>query len=357
MPHGMPRDEPLPRLMHLMLSKEQGGAERFFMKLARAMDTRGVPQRLVVEPGLPWEAEARSDGLDVAPIAFGGLREPFARRALARSVRDFRPDIVLAWMGRSAKRLPQRSGVDAHINCVRYGGYFGLKQAGRADHVIVNTPDLATYVADKGVAADRVHVCVNFGGLTPMAAASREPLDTPEGAPLVLALGRLVEKKGFDTLLLALVQVPDHYLWLAGAGAENEALHALAAELGIADRVRFLGWRDDQAALLAAADVVCVPSRSEPFGNVVVEAWASGTPLVATRSEGPGWLVTDDEDGLLVPIDDADSLASAFQRLAADPGLGDRLAAKGRETHAAHYSKDAVVARYLDLFAALRVAG
>ncbi|MEM7566119.1 MAG: glycosyltransferase [Pseudomonadota bacterium] len=350
----MPATPPPLRLMHLMLSKEQGGAERFFMKLARAMDARGVPQRLVVEPGLPWEAEARADGLDVAPIAFGGWREPLARRALSRAVRSFRPDIVLAWMGRSAKRLPQRRAGETHINCVRYGGYFGLKQAGKADHVIVNTPDLATYVADQGVDPGTVHVCVNFGGLDAAAPASRAALDTPEGAPVVLALGRLVEKKGFDVLLRAVAKVPDHYLWLAGAGAEKDALEALAAELSLADRVRFLGWRDDQAALLAAADVVCVSSRSEPFGNVVVEAWASGTPLVATRSEGPGWLVTDEEDGLLVPIDDADSLASAFQRLAADPGLAERLAAKGRETHAAHYSQDAVVRRYLDLFASLK---
>ena len=342
--------QPVPRLMHLMLSKEQGGAERFFMKLARAMDEAGVPQRLVVEPGMPWCGEAQAAGLDVAPIAFGGLREPFARRALARAVAEFRPDAVLAWMGRSAKRLPKGD----HLNLVRYGGYFGLKHAHHADHVIVNTPDLASYVAKAGVPEPRIHVCVNFGGLSPAEPVARETLGTPHGAPLVLALGRLVEKKGFDVLLRAIAATPDHYLWLAGSGEEEGALQALTIELGLTERVRFLGWRDDPAALLAAADVVCVPSRSEPFGNVVVEAWAAGTPLVATRSEGPGWLVTDEEDGLLVPVDDAAALTRAFQRLAADPGLGERLVAKGRETHRARFSTEAVVTRYLDLIAQLQ---
>ena len=336
--------------MHLMLSKEQGGAERFFMKLARAMDGASVPQRLVIEPGMPWCNEARAAGLDVAPIAFGGLKEPFARRALARAAREFRPDAVLAWMGRSAKRLPRGD----HLNLVRYGGYFGLKHAHRADHVIVNTPDLASHVAKAGVPASRIHVCVNFGGLGQAEPVARDTLGTPQGAPLVLALGRLVEKKGFDVLLRAIAATPDHYLWLAGSGEEEGALQALTVELGLTERVRFLGWRDDQAALLATADVVCVPSRSEPFGNVVVEAWAAGTPLVATRSEGPGWLVTDEEDGLLVPIDDVAALARALQRLAADMGLSERLVARGRETMRARFSTEAVVARYLDLIAELR---
>ena len=322
------------------------------MKLATAMDARGVPQRLVVEPSMPWCAQAKDAGLDVAPIAFGGLGEVFARRALAGAVRSFRPDAVLAWMGRSAKRLPK----GPHLNLVRYGGYFGLKHVGRADHVLVNTPDLASYVAQKGVPSERVHVCVNFGGLATATPVDRAMMGTPLDVPLVLALGRLVPKKGFDVLLEAIAKLSSHHLWLAGSGEEETSLRALAQKLDIEDRVHFLGWRDDQAALLAAADMVCVPSRSEPFGNVVVEAWASRTALVATRSEGPGWLVTDEENGLLVPIDDADALAAALARVAADPDLADRLVDSGEATHRARYSEDAVIARYLDLIAALRSA-
>lgn len=347
---------PLPRLMHIMISRNIGGAETFFTKLAREMHARGVPTRVVTEPSMPWTDDLIADGIDTVPIAFGGLTEPLARARLRRAVNDFRPDAVLAYMGRSAKRLPRRKGGDTHINMVRYGGYFGLKHAAHADHAIGLTPALVDYIAEQGMPRERVHLAVNFGGLTPTAPVPRASLDTPEGVPLVLALGRFVPKKGFDTLLRALAGTPDHHLWLGGIGDEEAALKAVTAELGIGERVRFLGWRQDRAALLAAADMCCVPSRSEPFGSVVVESWITGCPLVATRSEGPGWMVSDGEDGLLVDIDDVEGLGTALMRVANEEGLAARLAAAGRATHDARFSADAVCARYVDLIRTLTPA-
>ena len=100
--------------------------------------------------------------------------------------------------------------------------------------------------------------------------------------------------------------------------------------LGIAERVRFLGWRDDVPALLAAADILVCPSRHEPLGNVVIEAWAAGVPVVATASDGPAGLIDDGESGLLVPLPGrpgggAAGLAAAIERLCRDPALRARL--------------------------------
>ncbi|HUJ99209.1 MAG TPA: glycosyltransferase, partial [Stellaceae bacterium] len=114
------------------------------------------------------------------------------------------------------------------------------------------------------------------------------------------------------------------------------------------ERVRFLGWRDDTAALMAAADVVVVPSRREPLGNVVIEAWAAGVAVAATASEGPGALITDDETGVLVPVDDARALAAAMRRLAQDKALAARLTAAGRAAYDAEFSETRVVALYRD---------
>src|SRR3546814_11074829 len=97
------------------------------------------------------------------------------------------------------------------------------------------------------------------------------------------------------------------WLWLAGEGPRRRALMQQAARLGLGDRVRFLGWRDDVAALLRAADVFLCPSRHEPPGNVVIEAWAHGTPVVAAASQGPRPLIEDGTTGLLVALDDADA--------------------------------------------------
>jgi glycosyltransferase involved in cell wall biosynthesis len=168
-----------------------------------------------------------------------------------------------------------------------------------------------------------------------------------------LALGRLHENKGFDVLLAALARVPDLHLWLAGEGPLRGDLESQAAALGVAGRVRFLGWRDDVPALLAAADFLVSSSRHEPLGNVVIEAWAAERAVIATASAGPRELIRDGESGLLAPIEDAAALAAALARLAADPALRARLAAGGHAAYAAQFTESAVVRRYQDFFAAV----
>ena len=127
----------------------------------------------------------------------------------------------------------------------------------------------------------------------------------------------------------------------------------LAAELGVAGRARFLGWRDDTADLLAAADILACPSRHEPLGNVVIEGWAHGLPVVAAASDGPRELVRDGETGLLVPVEDAAALAAALASVIADGPLRARLTAAGRAAYEADFTEARVVARYLAFFAAI----
>jgi glycosyltransferase involved in cell wall biosynthesis len=175
--------------------------------------------------------------------------------------------------------------------------------------------------------------------------------DTPAEAPLLLAMGRLHEAKAHDVALTALAQLPEAYLWIAGAGPLEAKLQAMAAALGVDRRVRFLGWRTDASALYRAADVCVFPSRYEPLGNVVIQAWAHGLPVVAAASQGPAALIRDGSDGLLVPVDDADALAAATRRLLAEPAFAADLAQAGAARVAADFSEAAVVAQWKQLFA------
>ena len=167
---------------------------------------------------------------------------------------------------------------------------------------------------------------------------------------MLLALGRLHENKAFDVLLAAMAQLPEVWLWLAGSGPLETELKRQAARLGVAGRVRFLGWRDDLPALAAAADLIVVPSRHEPLGNVVLEAWAQRRPLVAAASQGPGALIRTEQSGLLVPVDDAPALAAAIRRVLEEPGLAGRLVEGGWAAFQADYTEEKCVARYLALF-------
>jgi len=156
-------------------------------------------------------------------------------------------------------------------------------------------------------------------------------------------------------LLRALAALPGAILWLGGAGPEQASLERLARALGVMDRVRFLGWREDTPALYAAADLFVCPSRIEPLGNVVIEAWAQGLPVVAANAAGPRQLIRDGESGLLVPVDDAPALAQAIARVLDDAALRAHLAEGGRRAHAAEFTEDAVVAGYRAFFE--RVSG
>jgi glycosyltransferase involved in cell wall biosynthesis len=132
-------------------------------------------------------------------------------------------------------------------------------------------------------------------------------------------------------------------------------LERLATRLGIADRVRFLGWRADVPSLLARADLLVCPSIHEPLGNVVIEAWSAGLPVVATASDGPAALIEDGESGILVPLPDRPgggptALARAIERVCEDSELRIRLGEAGRRAYEAEFTEEIVVARYRSFF-------
>ena len=132
-------------------------------------------------------------------------------------------------------------------------------------------------------------------------------------------------------------------------------LEQLAIRLGVAERVRFLDWRQDVPALLARADLLVCPSLHEPLGSVVIEAWSAGLPVVATASDGPVGLIEDGENGILVPLPGSPgggpkALARAIESVCRDPELCARLGQAGRRAYEAEFTEQAVVARYRSFF-------
>jgi glycosyltransferase involved in cell wall biosynthesis len=335
------------RVLQAMAGARHGGAEAFFVRLADALERAGQEQRVLIRRDAERAAVLRRAGIAPLELPFRGPLDLATRWRFRRAVAEFRPKIVLTWMNRATRACPR--GDFVHV--ARLGGYYDLKYYRRCDHLIGNTRDIVAYLQRQGWPAERAHYLPNFTARTDAAPAARGTLATPPDVPLALALGRLHINKGFDVLLAALARTPRLYLWLAGEGELRATLERQAAALGIAERVRFLGWRDDIPALLAAADFLVCPSRHEPLGNVVIEAWAAGLPVIATASEGPRVLIADGESGLLVRVDDADALARAMLRLADDQQLRARLAAAGRAAHAAEYSEPRVVGLYRDFFA------
>lgn len=336
-----------------MAGAEYGGAETFFVRLALALRRAGVTQKVVIRRNPRRADTLRAGGIEPVELAFGGRFDFFTAHALRREIKAFKPQVVLTWMNRATQMCPK--GEFVHVG--RQGGYYDLKYYGNCHHLIANTRDIVDHIQKAGWPEDRVHYLPNFVSEERVSPLPRRQLFTPENAPVVLAMGRLHENKAFDVLLAALARVAGVYLWLAGEGPLKASLEGVAERLAVKPRVRFLGWRDDTSALLAASDLFVCPSRHEPLGNVVIEAWAQGVPVVAADSLGPGTLIEHMQNGVLVPVDDPISLTRAIRHLLEDDELRQRIARAGRETYEKNFTEGAVVRQYLDFFERVAAAG
>lgn len=178
------------------------------------------------------------------------------------------------------------------------------------------------------------------------------------GGPLIFALGRHVYYKGFEYLVQALARMPAGRLLLGGSGPLTASLRELAARLGVADRVEFLGYIADAdlPAYYQAADVFCLPSiaPSEAFGLVQLEAMACGKPVVCCElGNGVTWVNRHGETGLVVPPRDPAALAAALSRLLDDPALCRTLGETGRRRAREEFSVQAMAQKTLDLYRSL----
>jgi glycosyltransferase involved in cell wall biosynthesis len=336
------------KLLHVMAGAPTGGAENIFLECVLALSEGGLSQAVVTRPNNAFRRDSlKARGIEVLHADFNPLFRRQTNCAIERAIAVQKPDLIQYWMGRAGTfakpgRAPQIGW---------YGGYYKRERFRRCDFHIALTEDIARHIVAEGAPPGRVTVIRTFAEFAPAPPADRRRLDTPQDAPLLLALARLHWKKGLDVLLKALPEVPEAYLWIAGEGPLRAELEALARSLGLAARVRFLGWRDDRAALLAASDICVFPSRYEPFGTVTVDAWAAKRPLIAAAAQGPKAYVTDGADGLLVPIDDVGALAQAICRVIREPGLKEQLVEGGTRSHEARFTKAVYIRESLAFYA------
>ncbi len=341
------------RILHVMASRANGGAETYSADMMESLNRVGVDQVAVIPRASIHHARLEAGGVRLASDVLDNSLGLLRRRRLAALIGAFAPDLVHCWMRRAASLMPRLEAPTIGW----FGGYYDPANFARCSHFVGVTPGIVAHMVARGVSPDRAHYVPTFPTLEDGPTVDRASLATPPGATVLLALSRLHEKKGLDILLRALAELPQCVAWIAGDGPLEDELKALADELGVAGRVRFLGWRNDRGSLLRAADICVLPSRYEPFGTVMLEAWAAGVPLVAAASRGPKELIVDGGNGLLVPIDDAAALAAAIGRLVGDPALEAHLIERGRADYQQGFTREAVTERMLGVYRQLVAEG
>lgn len=346
--------------MHIIASQALGGAESFYMRLVSALhETDGHRVMGINRTGSAVGAQL-AGRVPLEQVHMRGHLDLWSMWRIHRLIQQHRPEIVQTYMSRATDltRVP-RSSHAVHI--ARLGGFYKLKYFRHADYWVGNTRGICDYLVSHGLPSDKVFFISNFvdegrGVKEEERLALRHSLGLPEDAHIVLALGRFTRKKGFDVLLDSLARVPAEvgqrpvHLVLLGEGDETDALHRQAEQLGLAGRVHWTGWQTDPAPFFALADIFVCPSRHEPLGNVILEAWSHGIPVISTATDGGQELIRPGVDGLLVPVDDAHAMAGMLQDVLGNDALRSSLAREGLETLRQRHGKTAIVQAYDELY-------
>jgi len=336
------------RVLHIVAGAATGGAETFSLDAIIALAERGIEQKVLCRPHRQTLARLAEASVPHETLAF----RPAARlvggpAAIRRAATGWGADLVHAWMSRAASFVP--AGMPCPV-IGWMGGYYNLKYFTTADYLIGVTPRIRDHIVEHGVAPQRAFVCHTFGTMPDAPGVSRASLGLPQDALLLLTLSRLHPKKGIDTAIRALLRLPNAHLCVAGDGPEEAKYETLARELGLSERVHFLGWRNDRKALLEVCDICLLPSRYEPFGTVIAEAWAMRRPLVAALADGARQYVRDNENGAVFPIDDETALAQRIMQIAGDAAFAARLVEQGYRDYERLFSRDIVIDKLLDIY-------
>lgn len=375
----------MPRVLHYLSSSAWGGAEEHALSLLEAMPDHGMIPYLAASPRLLETMGPRLAAFGSRTIAIErtSLRDWRHARRFWNFLRSERIDLVHSHLfvaSLFASPIARLAGVPAVVET------FHLREAWREGHwlkgsfwldrqisrfvdryIAVSHAAELHLVENKRIARAKVTRIYNGRDLVRFAPPSTSEVDAARrelgvSVNLVaLALGRLEPQKGhvflIDALKMLAPRWPKLVALCVGTGALESELKARADAAGLADRITFLGQRDDTERLLAAADLVVLPSLFEGLPLVAVEALAMARPIVATDVEGTREIVTDGDTGVLVRPADPAALAEGIERILADPSLGARLGARGRSLVERNFDVHMQIKATLQLYRSLLEKG
>lgn len=364
--------DPLP-LAFVITELDFGGAERCLVRLASGLD-RGrfsptvyclAPRPMAGQDRLVQQLEAAA-----VPVRFLGLRRawqfPLALFRLRRCWSRRPPAVVQSFLFHAnvvSAMAPPRAARPAIVTGVRVADPARGRQrieawtSRRVDRVVCVSRSVADYCARQaGFPREKLTVIPN--GIDVQAYPTRRCPIPPElvghGRRMLLFVGRLHPQKAVDWLLsLApdlLARLPDHDLLLVGQGPQQAELQQIVTAAGLANRVHFAGWRPDIPVLLAACDLLLLPSRWEGMPNIVLEAMASGRPVAATCADGVRELLGDQAEMQTADFGDRERFLANAVRLVRDQELAQRIGQANRRRAATRFSRQAMIRAYEELY-------
>ncbi len=365
------------RVLQLIGSFHNGGSERQAVQLSRLLNADGAYEVSIAtmnREGVLLEDVSKFYDAEIAEykiesfFSTGFLKQ--ARRC-AKSINDNKIDVIhthdfytnvfgtaASYFARNCKFVASkretggmRTAMQDRIEGIAFG---------RADTVVANSEAVSSYLTERGVSRDKIRLIYNGLDTDRVAKnAVRVNVCTRLGLPdradikfVTIVANLRHEVKNIPMLLRAAAQVNDanvHFI-IAGEGELRQSLEAMAAELGVAERVHFIGRSDNVAELFAISFAGVLTSKAEGFSNSLLEYMAAGLPAVATNVGGAAEIIENGVNGYLVESDDDGTLATRLSILAADPTIATQFGEQGKSVVSERFSLDAQLRNTIRLY-------
>lgn len=319
------------RIVNAMFGCGRGGIEQAFVDYCQVIAEQGHEVLALMHPAAEVRDEVEAlAGVEVATVRNFGAWDAVAKWRLRRLVHKYAPEAAILHGNRAASLLAGNLPQDCKSVGVTHNyslhGQIGL------DGFFATTEDLRSELLRLGQPKESIHAIPNMIRLLAIAPQPHERADVP----VIAAMGRFVHKKGFSVYLEALAELRRRGVvfnaLLGGDGEELSTLKAQAAAHELGDVLTFTGWVEDKTAFFGSADIFCLPSLHEPFGIVLLEAFAHHIPVVTSDAEGPSEIATHGVDALVVPTQSSVALADALHNLVDDAALAASLAGAAGNT-------------------------
>ena len=358
------------KVLQLIPTLDRSGAEKQMVLLCQGLprDRFEVEAAALTRLG-PFEADLRDAGIPLTLIGKPLKIDPFALGRLTRFMKAKRFDVVQTWVfaansyGRvAAKRakVPVIVTAEMAVDLWKSRGHLMIDRqlAKWTDRVVGNSHAVVDFYRKVGVPENKLGMIYSGVAEEPLpqvdATAVRAEFGWSAEVPLIVFIGRLMAQKAVADLVAAIDILqhvrPDAKTLIIGGGPLRDELIETAHKFDLDDKVRFVGHREDAQRLLAAADLLVLPSLYEGLPNVVLEAMRLGKPVVATAAPGTTEVVVDGETGLLVPLQNPTELARGIRKVLADNELAKRLGEAGRERVAREFGVQTMIDRFAELY-------
>ncbi|NDF11684.1 MAG: glycosyltransferase family 1 protein [Proteobacteria bacterium] len=326
---------------NIMLGRGLGGIERAFINCAEALLARGHRVTCVASPKaavIDELGKIKHPNLQIELLRNFAVWDCFAIQRLSNRITKLNPDAILTH-GTRAATFARRAA--KHVPVAAFAHNYSIRRLLGAEVIFA----ISKHLKETIEAADATQNVVMIPNMIRMTntEVAQKPFQNP---PVIGSMGRFVQKKGFADLLDALALLKKNNIsfkaMIAGDGEESAALKEKAEKLGLSALVSFPGWIKNPDDFYNQIDFFVLPSLHEPFGIVLLEAFAKALGVVSTDTEGPSEIVTRGKNALVVERGNVQALADAMKTLLYDPAYAHNLGKAGLETVKTEYDMNSV---------------